>query len=200
RRRARCSRSAPTPGPPRPAWSGCLTQDRASGSQPYRPDRRVSAQRPLVGRISPLGVAGTLGMVADVMTLDSHMRDGALEQRLFEVAPDALVVTTIDGRILRVNQAASDLVGLAPEDLATRSYWDLVHPADHEAVGTQHADLRRAGRNATPFRCRILHADGSWRWVESASAFDLDAGLIFSVVRDITGREDLELERLATLF
>ena len=134
------------------------------------------------------------------MTLDAYMRDGALEQRLFEVAPDALVVTTIDGRILRVNQAASDLVGLAPEDLRTRSYWDLVHPADHEAVGTQHADLRRDGRNATPFRCRILHSDGSWRWVESASAFDLDAGLIFSVVRDITGREDLELERLATLF
>ncbi len=134
------------------------------------------------------------------MTLDAYMRDGALEQRLFEVAPDALVVTTIDGRILRVNQAASDLVGLAPEELRTRSYWDLVHPADHEAVGTQHADLRRDGRNATPFRCRILHSDGSWRWVESASAFDLDAGLIFSVVRDITGREDLELERLATLF
>ena len=85
------------------------------------------------------------------MTLDAYMRDGALEQRLFEVAPDALVVTTIDGRILRVNQAASDLVGLAPEELRTRSYWDLVHPADHEAVGTQHADLRRDGRNATPF-------------------------------------------------
>jgi two-component system, cell cycle sensor histidine kinase and response regulator CckA len=158
------------------------------------------AQRPLVGRIWPLGGAGTLLMVADVMTLDAYMRDGALEQRLFEVVPDALVVTTIDGRILRVNRAASDLVGLAPEDLTRRSYWDLVHPADHEAVGSQHADLRRDGHNATPFRCRILHADGSWRWVESSSTFDHAGGLIFSVVRDITGREDLELDRLTTLF
>ena len=45
-------------------------------------------------------------MVADVMRLDSHMRDGALEQRLFDVAPDAMVVTAVEGGILRANRAA----------------------------------------------------------------------------------------------
>ena len=128
------------------------------------------------------------------------MRDGALEQRLFDVAPDAMVVTAIEGGILRVNRAACVLVGLSQDELLSRSYWDLIHPADHGAVAAQHEELRRDGQNATPFRCRILRPDGSWRWVESSSSLDTDAGLIFSVVRDITGREDVELERLATLF
>ncbi len=128
------------------------------------------------------------------------MRDGALEQRLFDVAPDAMVVTAIEGGILRVNRAACVLVGLSQDELLSRSYWDLIHPADHGAVAAQHEELRRDGQNGTPFRCRILRPDGSWRWVESSSSLDTDAGLIFSVVRDITGREDVELERLATLF
>ena len=128
------------------------------------------------------------------------MRDGALEQRLFDVAPDAMVVTAIEGGILRVNRAACVLVGLSQDELLSRSYWDLIHPADHGAVAAQHEELRRDGHNRTPFRCRILRPDGSWRWVESSSSLDTGTGLIFSVVRDVTGREDVELERLATLF
>jgi two-component system, cell cycle sensor histidine kinase and response regulator CckA len=138
-------------------------------------------------------------MVADVMSLDSNTA-GALEQRLFELAADPLVVTAMDGRVLRVNPAACELAGRTEEELLARSYWDLIHPADHAAVAAQQGEMQGGRGAATPFRCRILRADGSWRWVESSSTYDADAGIIFSVVRDITGREDLELERLATLF
>ncbi|MEA2382128.1 MAG: hypothetical protein QOH72_2099, partial [Solirubrobacteraceae bacterium] len=134
------------------------------------------------------------------MSTDSHTRVGALEQRLFEVVPDPLVVTCTDGRILRVNPAACAIAARDEDDLLAASWWDLIHPADHAAVGAQHEELRRGGASATPFRCRILRPDGTWRWIESSSTFDVEGGLIFSVVRDITGREDIELERLATLF
>jgi PAS domain S-box-containing protein len=134
------------------------------------------------------------------MCFAPDMDPGSLERRLFEVAADPLVVTRTDGRVLRVNAAACVLAGRDESDLLAMSFWDIVHPADHAAVATRHEELRADGANATPFRCRILRADGSWRWVESSSTFDAEQGLIFSVVRDITGREDLELERLTTLF
>ena len=134
------------------------------------------------------------------MSTDSHTRAGALEERLFELVPDPLVVTCTDGRILRVNPAACALAARGEDDLLASSWWDLLHPADHAAVAAQHEELRGDSTSATPFRCRILRPDGSWRWVESSSTFDPEGGLIYSVVRDITGREDLELERLATLF
>jgi PAS domain S-box-containing protein len=139
-------------------------------------------------------------MVADAMSSDSHTRAIDFEQRMFEVAADPLVITCTDGRILRANAAACALAGRSEADLLECTFWDLVHPADHAAVGARQEELRRDGHPTTPFRCRIRRPDGTDRWVESSSTFDPAEGLLFSVVRDITGREDLELERLATLF
>jgi two-component system, cell cycle sensor histidine kinase and response regulator CckA len=139
-------------------------------------------------------------IVADAMSTESDTRPTDFEHRLFEAVPDSLVVTCTDGRILRVNAAACALAGRSEEELLASSFWELVHPADHAAVGAQHEELRRERTSATPFRCRIVRPDGSWRWVESSGTYDPEGQLIFSVVRDITGREDLELERLATLF
>jgi two-component system, cell cycle sensor histidine kinase and response regulator CckA len=139
-------------------------------------------------------------MVADAMSSDSDRRDGALERRLFELAADPLVVTDTEGGIVKVNPAACALAGRSAEELAAASYWDLLHPADHAAVRARIAELREYGVSATPFRCRVIRPDGSWRWVESSSTYDAGAGLLHSVVRDITGRDDIELERLTTLF
>jgi PAS domain S-box-containing protein len=138
-------------------------------------------------------------MVADAMSSDSHTR-ADLEHRLFEVVPDPLVVTSTDGRILRANPAACALAARTEAELLECNFWDVVHPADHAAVTAQHEELRRNGRSATPFRCRILRPDGTWRWVESSGTYSAEEQLVFSVVRDVTGREDIELERLATLF
>jgi len=77
---------------------------------------------PLVGRIWPLAAVGTLMMVADVMSVDSHTGTGSLEQRLFELAPDPLVVTKIDGGVVRVNPAACAIAGRTEEELLAGSY------------------------------------------------------------------------------
>src|SRR3954470_6212271 len=136
-------------------------------------------------------------MVADAMSSDSHTRAGTLEHRLFEVVPDPLVVTSTDGRILRANPAACAMAGRDEQELLASSWWDLIHPADHAAVAAQQEETSRNGGTGTPFRCLSMRPGGSSRWVESSSTLDAEHGLIYSVVRDITGREDLELERLA---
>src|SRR3954468_5452565 len=125
---------------------------------------------------------------------------GSLEQRLFELAADPLVVTCTDGRVLKANRAACVLAGRDEAELLGTPWWDLVHPSDRGALAARHEQLRRDGAGAAPFRCRIVRPDGSCRWVESSSTYDAEQKLLFSVVRDITGREDLEFERLTTLF
>src|SRR4051812_11504255 len=141
------------------------------------------------------GRGGTVGMSSA-----PDMDLGSLEQRLFELAADPLVVTCTDGRVLKANRAACVLAGRDEAELLGTPWWDLVHPSDRGALAARHEELRRDGAGAAPFRCRIVRPDGSCRWVESSSTYDAEQKLLFSVVRDITGREDLEFERLTTLF
>src|SRR3954471_12930559 len=157
---------------------------------PARPTHLAARRRGYSG-----GRGGTVGMSSA-----PDMDLGALEQRLFELAADPMVVTCTDGRVLKVNPAACVLAGRDQAELLTMSWWDLIHPSDHTAIAARHEELRRDGVGATPFRCRLVRPAGAWRWVESSSTYDAGQNLIYSVVRDITGREDLELERLTTLF
>ena len=134
------------------------------------------------------------------MAGDSDRSADSLERRLFELAPDPLVVTAQDGRILRANPAAAALVGRSVKELEGGRFQDLLYEADHAAVAAMQAEVVRTGAPSQSFRSRIVGPDGRWVWVESTTAFDPDTGTLFSVVRDVTNRDDSELERLAPLF
>jgi PAS domain S-box-containing protein len=122
------------------------------------------------------------------------------ERRLFELVRDPLFVSTAEGRLLSANRAGLDLLGLTEAELASRPYSELVHPDDLEATERQVADILAGGRTPTPFRVRILRSDGQMRWVETQSSLDPVSGLIYSVVHDVTDREETFMDRLAGAF
>jgi two-component system cell cycle sensor histidine kinase/response regulator CckA len=134
------------------------------------------------------------------MTTDAHTVTDGLEQRFFDQAADPLVVTTVDGRVVRINAAAAELAGRSVAELLGTTFWDVIDPADYAAAGAQTEEIVRTGGVAAPFRCRLMRPDGEVRWVESTTSHDAERGLLFSVVRDVTPREESELERLAPLF
>jgi two-component system, cell cycle sensor histidine kinase and response regulator CckA len=134
------------------------------------------------------------------MSSDPDTSAEQLEQRLFRLAGDPLVVAAPDGRVLRVNPAAAELARRSEDELLAGSFWDLVHPADHPVVTAQLEVVMRTSAAPTSFRCRVLRGDDLWRWVEASVTYDPDADLLYAVVRDVTDREDIELERLTALF
>ena len=125
----------------------------------------------------------------------------ALEQRLFELANDALVVTTLDGEIRRANAAAAALAGRSEDDAIGGSLWDLLHPDDRGPVRARFlARLEADAIALEEFRCRILRPDGEPRWCEARAAVDPVAGLVHLVARDITERDEADAERLSQAF
>jgi PAS domain S-box-containing protein len=131
-----------------------------------------------------------------------HIPDDALEQRLFELATDALVVCTVDGEIRRANAAAVRLAtGAAARGLGG-SLWDLVHPGDLAHVRALFAARPDADGRARyeEFRCRILRPGGESRWVEVRAVVDPGAGLCHLVARDISERDEADAERLSQAF
>jgi len=122
------------------------------------------------------------------------------EQRLFELVRDPLFVSTADGRVLGANKAGLDLVGMTEAELLSRPYSELLHPDDREATEREVADVLAHGGTPSPFRVRVMRSDGEMRWVEVQSTVDGVSGLIYSVVHDVTDREETFMDRLAGAF
>ena len=125
----------------------------------------------------------------------------AFEQRLFELATDALVVCRVDGTIRRANPAAALLLLGDAEGQVTGRLWDAVHPEDVAHVRALFQEVSPEGRiRDEELRVRIVRPGGEVRWAEVRAVVDHDAGLCHIVGRDMTGRDAADAERLSEAF
>lgn len=112
--------------------------------------------------------------------------------KLLETAPDAIfIVDAKTGLILRVNQAAEELLGRPREELQGLHHTEL-HPAEkreyYEQVFEEHACSRGVIRDDREIM--VVHADGHEIPVEVSAAsleFD-DQWLVQGIFRDLRGR------------
>ena len=111
--------------------------------------------------------------------------------KYFALSVDLLSISSVDGRLLRLNPAWEQVLGFPVAKLEGSLFVDLVHPDDRDAtIGATR--LLRDGQQVIDFQNRYRHADGSWRWLEWRSTSD-GHGLIFAVARDITRRRQDEM-------
>jgi two-component system cell cycle sensor histidine kinase/response regulator CckA len=131
------------------------------------------------------------------MSIQRTEHHDGLSERLFELTPDVLAVVDSHGRIVRLNRAGRELIGLDDDDLAATRLFDLVHPSDRDAMSERLTSVSD-GLGAS-FRFRARSADGGHRWLETRAVLG-DDGLIFAVSRDITDSQDADAERLIESF
>ena len=123
------------------------------------------------------------------------------EQRLFELVRDPLFVSSPDGQLVSANAAGLELLGLTEAEWLARPYYELLHPDDREATEGELAQCSRDGGTSPalprPHRCApTARCAGSRR----SRRVDAVSGLIYSVVHDVTDREEAFMDRLAGAF
>jgi len=69
-----------------------------------------------------------------------------------------------DGKFAFLNQSAAAFAGYTPDELVGKDSLFCIHPEDREATRTLSRRMIREGRTI-PFDVRILHKDGSIRWI-----------------------------------
>lgn len=117
----------------------------------------------------------------------------------FDLAAVGIAQVSPEGCWMRVNQKLCDIVGYSHEELATKTFQDITHPDDlHTDLGYMQQML--SGEIDTySFEKRYLHKDGSVVWINLTAALVRgDTGqprYFISVVEDISGRKQLEIER-----
>ncbi|NTU67342.1 MAG: PAS domain S-box protein [Chlorobiaceae bacterium] len=107
-------------------------------------------------------------------------------ERLFNLVPDLVASSTPAGCLTKVNAAWQSTLGYTPEELLSRSGFDLVHPDDTEH---SHRELQKilAGGTSRSFVNRFRAKDGSWHWLEWNTIYKSGEAL-YSIARDITER------------
>ncbi|MDB5256478.1 MAG: atoS [Chitinophagaceae bacterium] len=116
---------------------------------------------------------------------------------LIENSNDAIALTDAKGKITYASPSTSRIIGYEPEELLGRTTNELVHPDDVGNLITQFSEVTLLQGAIAYIQFRILHKDGSWRWVDGYSANLLHEPNIQSVItnyRDITSRKNSELK------
>jgi diguanylate cyclase (GGDEF)-like protein/PAS domain S-box-containing protein len=114
------------------------------------------------------------------------------EQRfraLIRNSSDFISITGPDGMLTYVSPGAQRLLGHDPAEWTGRAAADLMHPDDLQIALQRFALIQDRPGASVAYEARLLHADGSWRWVEASITNlmgDPAVGGIVGNVRDIT--------------
>ena len=149
------------------------------------------------------GVAGVAVLSAEVTKRRLRKRTPAEGERrllaLTEHARDIITVADRTGRLQYISGGIRNSLGYTVEERRSSSIFEHIHPDDVEAVRSKYGQLVEGEIEPYSHQFRILHKDGSYRWLESHYVPALDNPLVKGVVinsRDITERRHAE-HRLA---
>ena len=109
------------------------------------------------------------------------------------------VVTVLDGSLhaTYVSPAIEGVLGLTPEQRLGRAFVDLMAADDRNEAADMLARVRASPFATELLRCRMVHADGSLRTMETLASNLLDDPAVMGIVlnsRDISQRAALEVQ------
>ena len=119
-------------------------------------------------------------------TLETQVAMRTAERdRLWEFSEDLLVVAEHDGFMLRVSPSWHRLLGHEEAGLLRMRFVDLVHPDDRPVMAGALARMQGANQPAR-VECRLMAADGTWRWIGWTLAPEPGSRRLSGVGRDGT--------------
>jgi PAS domain S-box-containing protein len=173
---------------------------RAAASPPAA-TRPIAPALSLVRNVALTGglaaaVAACLGIAA--VLLDLHLRrlyrQKTLLNELFEQAPLAVALTTIAGRVLRINRGFTNIFGYSPQAALGRPLSELIVPAESQSEHAIHAASVAHGQRVDTEGTRARQ-DGS-RFPASITMVPFSApgqdNAVYAIYRDITEQRRAE--------
>ena len=121
--------------------------------------------------------------------------DEARFRALIEYSSDVVTVLGTDGMVLYNTPSVRRVLGWAPEELAGRRVFELIHPDDLETVLERFAIALASPGEPVPVTFRFHHRDGHYVLLEAIGSSRLDDPAVRGVVvnsRDITERAHVE--------
>lgn len=104
----------------------------------------------------------------------------------FEFSNEMLCLADRNGYFTRVNRAWTTTLGWTSEELTSRPYVELVHPADRRATLREAEQLASGTYQTVSFENRYRTKAGTYRWLSWQATLIRDDGSIVASARDVT--------------
>ncbi len=111
----------------------------------------------------------------------------------FSLSVDLFCIGSLDGTILRVNQAFERTLGFSPDEYEGAHQSKFTHPDDMERVGREMEKLQE-GQEVLSFEVRCLCKDGSHKWLLWSARPFPEKGIYYAIGHDIDARKQAEEE------
>ncbi|MFD2365238.1 ATP-binding protein [Pseudoduganella sp. GCM10020061] len=108
--------------------------------------------------------------------------------RVWRISQDIMGAASLaTGKFLTVNPAFTQTFGWSEEEATSRPFMEMVYPDDREDVALHMHKLATTGEPLVRYDTRVLHKDGSHRWV--CWTIVPEGELLYGVARDITAEK-----------
>ncbi|MCW2681850.1 MAG: hypothetical protein JWM62_3251 [Frankiales bacterium] len=151
-------------------------------------------------------VEGGIGIAVDVTPQVAAERElAASEARLSSLlrhAHDVALVVDLNGRIVFASASARNRLGYDEAELFWKDAASFNHAEDRSAVRAAWRSVLQEPDAVVRFECRVLHADGTWRWADHVLTNLVGDPAVRGIVVNITEstqrrRAEEELRHLA---
>ncbi len=120
-------------------------------------------------------------------TLEARVEERTRERdRAWKNSRDLQAVLGTSGVFQAANEAWTAILGWSPDEVAGRSYLDLIHPDDH--TSSEQALATASGADLPVYENRYRHKDGTYRWISWVAA--PEDGLIYASGRHVTAEKE----------
>jgi PAS domain S-box-containing protein len=150
------------------------------------------------------GAAGFVGTITDVTDLFNARNELQKTETLFqntcEQAPIGIVYADYHGRLLRCNQAFTELLGFRTEELEDWTLKDLTYGEDRAFAAAELERLWRGDVDFVDIEKRYRRKDGTALWVRTSTALVREGAAppecSVEFIRDITVRKGMQADLL----
>lgn len=130
---------------------------------------------------------------------DISRESGELFQKIFESDQYGIILTGADSKFIKVNPTFCRITGYSEEELLTKKFSDITHPADVKANTESVPKMIRGELSSYHAEKRYIRKTGEEVWVNLSISVIRNAdgsfGHFLGVVEDITDRKHVESER-----
>jgi len=120
-------------------------------------------------------------------------------EALFKAAIEGLVITKMDGTLVRANPYFFRVLGYAEHELVGKNLVDHIHPDDRERTRAELAHLGQGG-TAYDFMNRYINSSGDVVYLMWNATSDVDSQLVYASTRNITDKVRYEAQLKAVAY